>query len=150
MLQQPRCVSRVLCDQVWVRDCLVANTGGNGIDLSGMDSGVTGCTVRDLGCIGLRVGGGNTTTLDRGNNVVHGNTVARNARWKRTYMPNLQFGGVGNNYTANNLSDAPHSGIFGGGNAAPWGDPPVSVSLSLSLSLSLSPAARHDADFSAC
>ena len=47
-------------------------------------SGVTGCTVRDLGCIGLRVGGGNTTTLVRGNNLVHGNTVARNARWKRT------------------------------------------------------------------
>ena len=43
-------------------------------------------------------------------------------------MPNLQFGGVGNTYTMNNLSDAPHSGIFGGGNAAPWGDPPVTVS----------------------
>lgn len=105
---------------VWVRGCQVTNTGGNGIDVAGSDSGVIDSVIRDVGCAGVRAGGGNWTTLVPGRMRVHNNVISNFSRWKRTYMPGLTWGGVGNNYTSNNISHGPHNGVFGGGNAAEW------------------------------
>jgi hypothetical protein len=113
-------INATAVSNVWIRDCVVSNTGGNGIDLAGRDSGLVNSTVSDLGCAGVRAGGGNWTDLTPGNILVHGNTISNFSRWKRTYMPGLTWGGVGNNFTSNSISDGPHNGIFGGGNAAAW------------------------------
>lgn len=71
---------------------------------------MTDSTAHDIGCVGVRVGGGNWTTLAKGSNLVDNNSVTRFSRWKRTYMPGLQWGGVANNYTRNNVSHGPHNG----------------------------------------
>ena len=44
-----------------------------------------------------------------------GCNLSRWSRWKRTYQPGLSWGGVGNTYTKNEISNGPHSGILGGG-----------------------------------
>merc|ERR1712228_42664 len=65
---------------------------------------------------GVSVVGGNYLTLESGQNVVEGNNIFSFAQWKRTYMPGLFWGGVGNLYSSNNISFGPHNGILGGGN----------------------------------
>ena len=105
---------------VWIRRCRVSNTGANGIDIAGYHSGIVESIVQHVGCSGVRAGGGNWTTLTPGRIVVHNNTISNFSRWKRTYMPGLVWGGVGNNYTANRISHGPHNGVFGGGNAEVW------------------------------
>ena len=100
--------------ELWIYGCVISNTGGNGVDLAGRNSGLIGSTVHDLGCAGVRAGGGNWTDLTRGNILVHGNNISNFSRWKRTYMPGLTWGGVGNNFTDNTISDGPHNAIFGG------------------------------------
>ena len=37
------------------------------------------------------------------------------ANWKRTYQPAISWEGVGNKFTYNFISHAPHTGILGGG-----------------------------------
>jgi hypothetical protein len=97
-------INATAVSNVWVRGCQVTNTGGNGIDVAGSDSGVIDSVIRDVGCAGVRAGGGNWTTLVPGRMRVHNNVISNFSRWKRTYMPGLTWGGVGNNYTSNNIS----------------------------------------------
>ena len=54
-------------------------------------------------------------SLTRGNNLLTQCLVTDWSRWKRTYQPGISWGGVGNNFTHNRLSNAPHAGILGGG-----------------------------------
>ena len=54
-------------------------------------------------------------SLTRGNNLLTQCLVTDWSRWKRTYQPGISWGGVGNNFTNNRLSNAPHAGILGGG-----------------------------------
>ena len=54
-------------------------------------------------------------TLTRGNNLLTECVIRNWSRWKRTYQPGISWAGVGNNYTHNTVSNAPHAGILGGG-----------------------------------
>lgn len=54
-------------------------------------------------------------SLTPGNNLVTNCTISDWSHWKRTYQPGLAWGGVGNNYTYLDISNAPHAGILGGG-----------------------------------
>ena len=66
-----------------------ANHGTHGIVISGDGYTVQGSTVQDTGCIGIQATGGDTRQLKGGANLVHRNTVRRNALWKRTYVIHL-------------------------------------------------------------
>ncbi len=54
-------------------------------------------------------------SLTRGNNLLTRCTIHDWSQWKRTYQPGISWGGVGNNYTHNQIFSAPHAGILGAG-----------------------------------
>ena len=54
-------------------------------------------------------------SLTRGNNLLTKSAISHYAQWKRTYQPAISWEGVGNKYTYNSVSYAPHTGILGGG-----------------------------------
>ena len=103
---------------ITVTNCSVSNSGNNGIDVEGYNLNISNNDVQYMGCVGIHCQGGDYYTLKPGNNVVNHNHIYNFARWKRTYIPGLFFGGVGNDYSYNNITFGPHNGIDGGGNEA--------------------------------
>ena len=71
--------------------------------------------VLGVGCMGVVATGGNASTLARGNVSVVGSRVTAPAQWKRSYMPGIYFGGVGNSYVSNVVEWSPHNCMLGGG-----------------------------------
>ena len=100
---------------VTVRGCTSALHGHTGIELDGVGLTLRDSSVSETGCRATSVSGGDLATLTRSNNVVANNSMTRFARITRTYNPGIAFGGVGGVYTDNVISDAPHTGITGGG-----------------------------------
>ena len=76
---------------------------------------VTGATVHNVGCAGIRATGGVAATLAPGNLLVSDSHVHHYALWKRSYMPGVYWGGVGNTYRNNTVEYGPHNGFLGGG-----------------------------------
>jgi hypothetical protein len=75
----------------------VHSHGTDGIVLTkSTNSAVRSSEVHDVGCAGVRATGGVAETLERGNLVVAGNVIHHYALWKRSYMPGVYWGGVGN------------------------------------------------------
>lgn len=103
-------------DSITLLGSEVANNGATSVSLYGVNSHVTNLVVYGNGCGGIHVSGGDQKSLTRGNNMLRGCNIARWSRWKRTYQPAVSWGGVGNIYAENVISDGPHSGILGGGN----------------------------------
>ena len=66
----------------------------------------------------MRVHGGDSTRLEKGNLVVRNCYVTKFALYKRTYEAGLHFSGVSNLYEGNTIIDSPHNCILGGGNEA--------------------------------
>ncbi|EDQ89613.1 uncharacterized protein MONBRDRAFT_25137 [Monosiga brevicollis MX1] len=97
---------------------VVANHGGNGTQVHGVNNQVRNSDFFNLACMGLSVTGGNRTSLVPSNNVVDGNHIHDYALWKRTYQGGLFWAGVGNSYLNNVIENGPHNGILGGGNEA--------------------------------
>ena len=95
------------------------NHGTTGILLNGSESTIAGALVEDTGCVGVQVSGGDLPSLSPGNNRLVGSTVRRPARWKRTYMAGVRWGGVNNSFVSNHVSDGPHNCMLGGGNEIP-------------------------------
>jgi hypothetical protein len=90
--------------------------GTHGVVVSGArDSSIRQVNVSDVGCSGIRATGGDAQSLERGNVSVEGCRVERVARWKRSYMPGIYFGGVGNRYVGNDVRWSPHNCMHGGG-----------------------------------
>ena len=107
---------------VRVDNCTVSAHGQHGIVIVGNESGIERSSVYSVGCSGVRVAGGDAHSLTPGRSFVRANTIFDFALHKRTYSPGVFFGGIGNEYTANNISNSPHNCISGGGNVAvPWG-----------------------------
>lgn len=95
---------------------LVHSHGTDGIVLTeARDSSVRDSEVHDVGCAGVRAIGGKAETLEAGNLVVQDNMIHHYAQWKRTYMPGVYWGGVGNLFRNNTVRHAPHNGFLGGG-----------------------------------
>ena len=53
-------------------------------------------------------------TLERSDNIVHGNQLHNFARWFRTYHPGVVVSGVGNTISANHIHSCPHAAILCG------------------------------------
>jgi hypothetical protein len=104
-----------VADHVTLVNISAPNHGVSAAVVQGTHNLVDGVVSSGTGCAALAVGGGNTTTLAPGGNVVTRSTLSRYARTKRTYMPGIAWSGVGNNYTLNAMSYAPHVGMLGGG-----------------------------------
>lgn len=110
-------VSATNVKHVYIVNCTATLHGGHGISVQGTSSGVVGCTLSDLGCVGLSVTGGDQVTLSPGHMLATRNSITRFSQHKRTYNPGLHWAGVNNTYSWNTIAWAPHAGVLGGGNA---------------------------------
>jgi hypothetical protein len=81
-------------DGVRIENCTVAGCGRHGIDLEGVNSGVSESVIHDVGGSGMRVVGGTAMTLAPGNMWAKDNHVHHIGLWKRTYQPALFWAGV--------------------------------------------------------
>ena len=95
---------------------LFGSSGSLGVDLNGYNNTVSNLSITDVGCIGLKMGGGDVKTLQPSNSWVGGCHIAKVGDWKRTYQPAIHFSGVGYVIEDNTLTNGPHAGIQGGGN----------------------------------
>jgi hypothetical protein len=95
-----------------VDNCTLANSGTAGAELTGHHSTISGGRVFGVGCDGLSVSGGDAVGLVRSELSVHSNTIHSFARVSRTIRPGIAWSGCGLDVTANEIFDAPHSGIM--------------------------------------
>ncbi|MEN5076105.1 right-handed parallel beta-helix repeat-containing protein [Isoptericola cucumis] len=76
----------------------------------GHDNVVQNSYLHDLGGGGVLLGGGDRSTLERGNNVARHNEIARFSKLA-TYTPAGYLYGVGNSFEKNYVHDAPHMAV---------------------------------------
>jgi hypothetical protein len=110
----------VAADGVTISNCTVTNMGNAGVSASGSDLQILGNLVRHMGGKGIDVGGGDTRTLRRANNLVADNLVADVQRLCFTYQPGISAGGVGSTIAHNEVSGCRHTGMGIGGNDILW------------------------------
>lgn len=90
--------------------------GTHGIVMIGAHGGsIIDSQVYDVGCSGIRATAGVADRLEYGGLVVARNHVHHVAQWKRSYMPGIYWGGVGNVYQNNVVEFHPHACFVGGG-----------------------------------
>ena len=90
--------------------------GTHGIVMTGaLGGGVAQSEVYAVGCSGIRATAGVAETLVAGGLVVAHNHVHHVAQWKRSYMPGIYWGGVGNRFVGNIVEQHPHACFVGGG-----------------------------------
>lgn len=109
-------VDAVNVANVSLSNCDFSAQGEVGVSLRGADSVLQSSSVTDVGCKNVVVEGGDLTTLAPGNVTVRSSVLRRNSLWTRTYTPAISWGGCGNSYINNTISDGPHTAILGGGN----------------------------------
>lgn len=100
---------------VHFKNMSIGSGPGDGIRLDGSASSVSGSEVANLGCKGVIVSGGDFATLTPSNNVVANNSIFNFSRLVRTYNPGISWSGVGFHVVGNQIRDAPHAAILGGG-----------------------------------
>jgi hypothetical protein len=96
--------------------CAFRNAGGDGVKITGTDIIINNSSLTTAGCSGISLTGGDRVELTSSGNVVSGSVLKDYGRWKRTYMPGVGFGGDGIRIENNEISQAPHQGIYGSGN----------------------------------
>ncbi|MEF3403108.1 right-handed parallel beta-helix repeat-containing protein [Agromyces sp. CCNWLW203] len=76
----------------------------------GHDNVVRNSYLHDLGGGGVLLGGGDRSTLERGDNIAHHNEITRFSKLA-TYTPAGYLYGVGNSFEHNFVHDAPHMAV---------------------------------------
>ena len=99
-----------------VSRCVVRNTGGGGIDVSGEANGVVGCEIYRTGGYGISMSGGDRNTLTPGGLYAVNNHIHDYGRVNRMYQPGISMNGVGLRAAHNLIHSAPHMAIQFGGN----------------------------------
>ena len=99
-----------------VAACVIRNTGGWAVSLSGKHSGVIGCDLYNLAEGGVSMSGGDRRTLTPAGLYVDNCHLHRFGRWNPICKPGVQVDGVGNRVTHNLFHDAPHMAVMWGGN----------------------------------
>lgn len=90
--------------------------GTHGIVLTDAAGGsIIDSQIYDVGCSGIRATAGVAERLEVGGLLVARNHVHHVAQWKRSYMPGIYWGGVGNVYQENVVEYHPHACFVGGG-----------------------------------
>jgi hypothetical protein len=102
--------------QTRVVGCVIRNTGGWAVTLSGRESGVIGCDFYNLADGGVSMSGGDRRTLTPAGLYVDNCHLYRFGRWNPICKPGVNVDGAGNRVTHNLFHDAPHMAIMWGGN----------------------------------
>jgi len=97
--------------------CTFRNLGNDAVILdSGRENGITGSDIYEVSGAGVILSGGDRKTLTPAGNYVVNCDIHHFARVFKTYRPAVNLAGVGNRIAHCLIHDAPHAGIFGGGN----------------------------------
>lgn len=99
-----------------VDGCTITSIGGHAINVLGTDNAITKNEICAIGKSGISVIGGDRTTLTAGNNIVDNNLVHDWAEVFKIYQAGINFGGVGNICSHNELYNSPHLAITYDGN----------------------------------
>lgn len=104
-------------DAITFSDCFVGLTGGYAIDAANSRNiHVERCVVAQTGGGGIRLNGGDRTTLQPARNWVLASRIVDFGRLIRTYAPGVALTGVGNAVSGSFVGGAPHAGIVLAGN----------------------------------
>ncbi len=101
---------------VRIAGCVIRNTGGHAVSLSGTDSMVIGCDIHDTAAGGIVLEGGDRKTLLPAKLCAENNHIHHYSRWDRVYQPGISLGGVGQRAAHNLIDNAPHMAIGFSGN----------------------------------
>ena len=104
-------ISAVNVTGLSVINCSLSNSGTHGVELSGTNSSIESSEISDIGCDAVVVTGGDPVLLHDANLLVHNNSIHAFARVHRTVRPGIAWSGCGITVSANEIFDAPHSGI---------------------------------------
>ncbi|GBG07978.1 hypothetical protein PAT3040_02543, partial [Paenibacillus agaridevorans] len=85
-------------------------------ELDGRNHAVVSTHIRHVGGTAVTLHGGDTKTLEPGNNRVENSHIHDFAYYHKAYNPGVLFAGVGNQAIGNEIHDAPHPGIIVYGN----------------------------------
>lgn len=96
--------------------CVIRNTGGWAVSLSGRENGVVGCDLYNLAEGGVSLSGGDRRSLTPAGLYVDNCHLFKFGRWNPICKPGVNVDGVGNRVTHNLFHDAPHMAVMWGGN----------------------------------
>ena len=103
-------------DHLTVRDCTVKNVAGNAMVIHGDHHVVSGCEICYVGKGGVKICGGDRTTLTPSSNLLENNHIHHFAEIFKNYHPAFQLDGVGNICRHNCIHDSSHMAIGFTGN----------------------------------
>ncbi len=97
-------------DGITIKNCNVINSSQYGIYAETMNENllISGCTVENIGGVGIRVNGGDRTTLTSWNNKIANCTAHDFAQYERTYSAGIDIKGVGVEVKGCEIYNSPH------------------------------------------
>jgi len=102
---------------VRVSGCTFRNGSGGAVSAEGgAGHTVAGCDIHGMGRNGIRLSGGDRTTLTPAGHAAENNHIWDYGRWSRMYQTAISLDGVGNRALRNLIHDAPHMAVGFGGN----------------------------------
>lgn len=100
-----------------VAGCTMRNLGGIGVEIrGGTHNGVQSCNIYQCGQGAIILAGGDRKTLTPAANFASNNDLWDYQRWSWAYHPGVQISGVGNIISHNHFHDVPHQAILLHGN----------------------------------
>lgn len=105
------------CRSSQVKDVQIISPGGAGMIVrDGVEVVANRVTIQDAGEEGVRLSGGDRTTLTSSRHVLEDSTIQRVSRWVKTYRPAVLMDGVGSRVSRCLITDLPHTAILFKGN----------------------------------
>jgi hypothetical protein len=116
-LSRADCMSLKDCESCLVAGCTVKRFAGSGISIDGgLEDGILGCDLYNLGRNGTEVKGGDRKTLTPAKHFVENCLMHSLGRLDHTYVPGILMEGVGIRAAHNYFCDCPSSAIRFDGN----------------------------------
>ena len=99
---------------IMVENCEIADTGTNGVYLSGTECTVKNSLIHDIGSTGISISGGDYDNIISSGNVVENNHIYKAAQIERSYQAGILVGyrSVGTTVSHNEVHDMPHSAVI--------------------------------------
>ena len=99
---------------ITVENCEIADTGTNGVYLSGTECTVKNSLIHDIGSTGISISGGDYDNIISSGNVVENNHIYKAAQIERSYQAGILVGyrSVGTTVSHNEVHDMPHSAVI--------------------------------------
>ncbi|MBQ8523885.1 MAG: S-layer homology domain-containing protein [Clostridia bacterium] len=104
------------CRSVTLDSLKVSNIGDVGINARGYNITIQNCDISGTGADGIRIYGGDRTTLTPSNNLIYNNYIHDWATRGQTYRPGVRVDGVGITVSHNEICNSLHFAILYYGN----------------------------------